>query len=126
MKFKKRKFWYRRCKNCEVLRALSITEKESGQEEYLSRFTSPESIIQEMNKLHDTFISVIQNQKYLIFWGEVTKRYSNLLSKYHMEFSTVSPKNFWFESSLTEEVCNGLTELGLLERRTENEKSTKN
>jgi len=36
-----------------------------------------------------------------------------------MEISTVNPKNFWFESSLTEETCNGLTELGLLERRTE-------
>jgi len=121
LKFKKRKFKYRRCKNCEVLRALSITEKESGQEEYLSRFTSPESLVQEMNRLHNTFISVIENQKYLVFWGDVTKRYSKLLDKYHMEFSK-GPKNFWFESSLTEDALNGLTDLGLVERRTENKK----
>lgn len=126
MKTKKRRFNYRRCKNCEVFRALSFKEKDSGQEEYLLRFTSPESIVQEMNRLHNTFISVIKNQKYLVFWGEVTKRYSKLLDKYHMEISTVNPKNFWFESSLTEEACNGLTELGLLERRTENEKSKEN
>jgi len=31
-----------------------------------------------------------------------------------------------FGSSLTEEACNGLTELGLLEKRTENEKSKEN
>lgn len=121
MKIKKRRFNYRRCENCEVLRALSLKEKESGQEEYLLRFTSPESIVQEMNRLHDTFISVIENQKYLVFWGEVTKRYSKLLDKYHIEFSK-GPKNFWFEKSLTEDALNYLTDLGLVERRIEEEK----
>lgn len=57
-----------------------------------------------------------------MFWGEVTKRNSILLSKYYVEIST-NPKNLSFESSLTEEACNGLTEMGLLKRRTENEKS---
>lgn len=67
-----------------------------------------------MNRLHNTFFPVIKDQKHLIFWGEATKRYSQLLDKYHMELSTANPKNFRFESSLTEEACNGLMELGLL------------
>lgn len=40
-----------------------------------------------------------------------------------MEISNANPKNFWFESSLTEEACNGLKKLGLLERTTENQEN---
>lgn len=123
LNIKIRKFNYRRCKNCEVLRAVSFKEKEVVQEEYLTHFTTPESIILEMNRLHNTFISVIKDQKRLIFWGEATKRYSQLLNKYHMELSTANSKNFSFESSLMEEACNGMEEFGLLKKRTKNKKN---
>lgn len=76
-----------------------------------------------MNRLHKMFISGIENQKYLIFWAEATRRYSQLLDKYHIELSTATPRNFSFESSLTAEACNGLEELGLLERKTENQEN---
>ncbi len=123
MKIRRHNFSSRKCKNCEVLKTLSFQEKEPSQEEYLSHFTSPESIIEEMNRLHNTFITVIEDQKYLIFWAEATKRYSQLLNKYHMELSTASPKNFQFESSLMEEACNGLEEFGLLKKSTKNQKN---
>lgn len=123
MKIRKPNLSSCKCKNCEVLKALSFKEKESSQEEYLSHFTSPESIIKEMNRLHKIFITVIEEQKYLIFWAEATKRYSNLLDKYHMEFSDATPRNFSFESSLTAEACNGLEGLGLLEKKTENQEN---
>lgn len=34
-----------------------------------------------------------------------------------MELSTVNPRKFSFESTLTTEACNGLEKLGLLERK---------
>ncbi|MFX1311062.1 MAG: hypothetical protein ACFFHD_00400 [Promethearchaeota archaeon] len=85
--------------------------------------TSPDSIIKEMNRLHKTFISVIEDQKNLIFWGEATKIFSQLLDKYQMELSIATPRNFSFESFLTAEACNGLEELGLLERKTKNQEN---
>jgi hypothetical protein len=102
-----------------------LKEKGSNQEDYLTQFTTSESIIKEMNRLHDTFISVIKDQRYLLFWGEATKRYNQLLDKYHMEFATANPKNFQFEASLLEEACDGMEELGLLERITENKELKK-
>lgn len=69
-----------------------------------------------MNKFHKIFISVIKDQKYLIFWGEATKRYSQLLDKYHTDFLTVNPKNFSFESSLTKEFFYGMEKFGLLKK----------
>lgn len=123
LKLKKPKLNYRKCKKCEVFRALSFKEKESNQEKYLSHFTSRENIIQEMNRLHNTFISVIKDQKRLIFWVEATKKYSQLLNKYHMELSSATPRNFSFEPSLIAEACNDLEELGLLERKTKNQEN---
>jgi len=122
----KKKYSYRRCKNCEVLKTSLFlnNEKESDREEYFSLLTSPESIIQEMDRLHNTFISVIKNQEKLIFWGEATKIYGQLLSKYHMELSTNNnPENFRFESSLLEEACNGMEEFGILKKTGKNQEN---
>lgn len=123
LKIKKKKYSHRRCKNCEVLKASLFVKNEPDREDYFSLFTSPESIIQEMNRLHKTFISVIKDQKHLIFWGEATKVYSQLLDKYHMELSTDNRENFQFESSLLEEACNGMEKFGLLKKTTENQEN---
>jgi len=96
--------------------------KEADQDDNLSNFTSPESIIQEMDRLHNTFISVIKDKSRLIFWGEATKRYNQLLSKYHMELFTDN-NEFQFESSLLEEACNGMEKFGLLKKTTENQEN---
>ncbi len=124
LKIKKKKYSYRRCKKCKVLRASLFlnSEKEPDREGYFSHFTSPESITQEMDRLHNTFISVIKNQKHLIFWGEATKVYSQLLDKYHREFLD-NRENFQFESSLLEEASKGMEKFGLLKKTTENQEN---
>ena len=122
MRIKKKIKRLRKCNRCGLF---MFVEKDSSNGEiydeenkfYLSKFTNPDDILQEMNRLHDAYVSILREKRYLVFWGESTKRYSQLFDKYHMEMTTPSPKAFQYEDSLITEALEGLSKFGIVKKK---------